>query len=102
MLCMLYRLINTFSLTCCLLNVCKSNKGKVFLYLSYDGAETEDHVKTELQYLYCNVHGQSIDGQRLSKHARNNRSTSVYCLSLGNKQRKNEFTAVSAATVAMQ
>jgi hypothetical protein len=34
--------------------------------------------------------------------ARNNRSTSVYCSLLGNKQRSNKFAAVSAATVAMQ
>jgi hypothetical protein len=37
-----------------------------------------------------------------SKHARNNRSTSVYCTLLGNKQLNNEFTAVSAVTLAMQ
>jgi hypothetical protein len=35
-------------------------------------------------------------------NARNNRSMSVYCSLLGNKQRTNEFAAVSAETVAMQ
>jgi hypothetical protein len=51
------------------------------------------------------VDGQSIARQRLNKdviNACNNKSTSVYCFLLGNKQHNNEFIAVSAATVAMQ
>jgi hypothetical protein len=36
------------------------------------------------------------------RKARRNISTNVYYPLLGNKQRNNEFAAVSAATVAMQ
>jgi hypothetical protein len=36
------------------------------------------------------------------RNASNNTSTSVYCPLLGNKQRNNEFAAVSAAIVSMQ
>jgi hypothetical protein len=35
------------------------------------------------------------------RNALNNRSTSIYCPLLGNKQRKNEVAAVSVATVTM-
>jgi hypothetical protein len=53
---------------------------------------------------YCDVFAPcgSCWNTETSKHARNNRGTSVYCPLLGNKQSNNEFAAVNTVTVAMQ